>query len=277
MAIPDQIERVALLGWHLYPQSNYGRAACFEGASEAATCDLRTIEGWCAKYPNCNWRVVVGPSGIWGLDLDVPPLHKHDGIGNFARLVAKHEPLPARPTLRSGGGGLAIFFRHAGEPIRGKDGVPVLGSDPRRGRQSQTIPPSRHHKTGKPYRWLMPPWELSPPAAPGWLLNLVKPPPDPETKPPVKLASGDQSRNYAIGALYHAVRRVAGARDGSRNNTLNNESMALGRFVQTGSLSESEIRDALIAAARANGMTVSDGVRAALLTIDSGLSAARRG
>jgi hypothetical protein len=274
--IPDDIERVALLGWHVYPQSNYGRAACFEGAHSAASCDLDTIAGWARAYPACNWRVVFGPSRIWGLDLDTPPLHRHDGIANFAALAAEQPTLPARPTLRSGGGGLAIFFSHSGEPIRGKDGVPVLGSDPRRGQQSQTIPPSRHHSTGKPYYWIVPPWQTSPPPAPAWLLEAVRPIPEQIPKPAVKLASGDAARNYAVAALYHAVRRVATVAKGGRNNTLNAETYALARFVLSGSLSEAEVRDALFAAAQANGMTGDDGARSALLTIDSGLKSRRR-
>ena len=276
MAIPDDIERVALLGWHVYPQSNYGRAACFEGAHGAASCDLDTIAGWCRAYPNSNWRVVCGPSRIWGLDLDVPPIHLHDGIANFSKLAAEHEPLPRRPAMRSGGGGLAIFFEHRGELIRGKAGVPVPGSDPRRERQAQTIPPSRHHSTGKPYYWIVAPWETSPPAAPRWLLDAVKPPMEPPVKPVAQLATGDRARNYAVGALYNAVRRVGAAGKGSRNDTLNTEAFALARFVLTGALSESEVRDALFAAAQASGLTGDDGSRSALLTIDSGLKSRRR-
>jgi Bifunctional DNA primase/polymerase, N-terminal len=276
MSIPDEIERVALLGWHVYPQSNYGRAACFEGAHAAATADLDTISGWSRAYPACNWRVVCGPSRIWGLDLDVPPLHLHDGIANFAKLAAEHSPLPRRPQMRSGGGGLAIFFAHAGEPIRGRAGVPVPGADPRRERQTQTIPPSRHHSTGKPYYWITAPWETSPPSAPDWLLASVRPPAEPPPKPAVQLVSGDAARNYAVGALYQAVRRVGAAGKGTRNDTLNAETYALARFVLTGALGESEVRDALYAAAQASGLTGDDGARSALMTIDSGLKSRRR-
>src|SRR5947207_616237 len=90
---PD-IERVARLGWHLYPTSSRGRAACFEGASEAATNDLEQLARWSRHYSGCNWRVVCGPSGLWGLDCDVPPIHEHDGISALAALVKVHGPLP---------------------------------------------------------------------------------------------------------------------------------------------------------------------------------------
>lgn len=270
--IPPEIEAVALLGWHIYPASNYSRAACFEGASDAATCDLDTIERWAKQYPACNWRVVAGPSGIWGVDLDTPVTHKHDGIAAFKAIIAEHEPLPLRPTMRSGGGGMAIFFRHTGEPIIGKGGHPKPGIDPRRGQQSQTIPPSRHHQTGRPYRWLVPPWEVSPPRAPAWLLELVKPTPEPDLKAPARLDSGEKARRYAIGWLYHAVRRIASAPEGDRNNALNRECYGIARNVASGALTEGEIRDAFTAAARAARLPI----REACLTIESGLKSRRK-
>ena len=100
MIHPD-VERIALLGWHVYPQSAYSRAGCFEGAHAAATDDLDTIDKWCQDYPGCNWRVVFGSSGLVGFDCDVPPLHLHDGVAAMAALVAEHGQLPPRPTARS--------------------------------------------------------------------------------------------------------------------------------------------------------------------------------
>jgi hypothetical protein len=274
-SIPDEIERVALLGWHVYPHSRHGRAGCFEGAHAAASCDLDTIAAWCRDFPACNWRVVFGPSGLIGFDCDVPPIHLHDGIAALADLVSLNSPLPLRPTLRSGGGGLAIIFRDTGVPIVGSGGKPAPGIDPRRGRQSQTIPPSTHHSTRQAYRWLAAPWETPLPPAPDWLLDLVRPPPVAAPAAPAVLRTGDQARNYAIGALKNAVRRVAVAGSGNRNNALNAECFSVARFVNDGSLTESEVRQALFAAAQANGVVAEDGPRAALLTIDSGLKSRR--
>ena len=223
MRLHPDIERVALLGWHLYPTSMRTKAACLRGATDAATCDLDQIERWSREFRGCNWRVVFGPSGLWGLDCDVPPGHANDGIANLNALVKLHGPLPARPQARSGGGGLALFFRHDGEPIIGEAGHPALGIDPRRGRQSQTIPPSRHHRTGQPYRWLGAPWEINAPLAPAWLLRLVAPPtPPPISDQPRRLRDAPEGRRrYVLAALRNAVQRVASAADGSRNSTLN--------------------------------------------------------
>jgi hypothetical protein len=249
-----EIERLAILGWRLYPASSGSKAGCFKGATDAATCDLDQLARWDRAYPHCNWRVVMEGSNIWCLDCDVPPGHADDGIANLARLVAVHGPIPPRPQLRSGGGGLALFFRDTGSPIIGAAGNPALGIDPRRGRQSQTVPPSRHFTTGQPYRWIDPPWDVEPPPAPAWLLRLVAPPPEPEWPSRPSSRPPEQERRYAIAALRNAVQRVATAPQGARNCTLNAQAFALRRFVAIGSLGVSEIAYAMATAAEQVGL-----------------------
>lgn len=265
--IPEEVERLALLGWELYPQSTWGRAACIKDPTEHATSDLDIIAGWCRAFPGCNWRIVFGHK-LWGIDLDVPPGHASDGVANFAAWAKQYDPLPPRPVMRTGGGGLAIIFRNDGAPIIGKSGVPVDGADPRRGRQSQTVPPSIHHTTKQPYRWIVAPWDVDPPVAPAWLLSAVKPPPEPEAKAPdlTKI-----TRPYVIAALHNSIRRVAAAPQGHRNNTLNQNTRSLGKMVGE-ELSEAEIRDCMMAAARAAAIPI----REAMLTIESALKSARK-
>src|SRR3954454_3956920 len=86
--------------------------------------------------------------------------HTADGVVALAGLVKQHGPIPPRPMTRSGGGGLALFFRHCGEPIHGATGWPVPGIDPRRGKLSVTVPPSIHVRTRRPYVWTVAPWEI---------------------------------------------------------------------------------------------------------------------
>lgn len=268
--IPPEIEAVALLGWCVFPASQYSRASCFSGAHEAATYDLDTIAMWCREYPGCNWRLAFGLSGLWGLDIDaVGPGHASDGIASFRDLSARHGGLPHCPTTRSGGGGYAVFFKHNGEPIAGKSSYPAPGIDPRRGRQSVTLPPSRHTGNGQPYVWLRAPWELNTTVAPRWLIEAVRPPPEPPRGPPPDLSDGDKARNYAVAALRHAISRVATAPSGQANDTLNRESYAMAKFL--GAISESEIRECLLAGARARAIPI----REAMATIDSGIRSRR--
>lgn len=252
MTINSDVERLALLGWRLHPVSRSSRAACFKGANAAASYDLDMLERWSDQYPGCNWAAIMEGSGIWGLDLDVPGgNHAHDGVAAFAALVAVHGPVPPRPMIRTGGsGGLALLFRHQGEPIIGATGSPAPGIDPRRGRQAIAVPPSIHHRTGLPYTWIAPPWEIAPPIAPAWLLRLVTPPPEPPLRAPRPLDASQ--RPYAVGALRKAVERVASAVPGQRNDTLNREAWSVARFV--GVLQPSEIAEALSHAGRVAGL-----------------------
>lgn len=270
---PD-IERLALLGWRLHPASRTTRAARFKGAAEAATYDLDQLAEWTRAYPGCNWRVVMEGSDIWALDVDAPgPDHEADGISALAKLVAEHGPLPPRPMTRSGGGGYALFFRHDGEPIAGRSGTPAPGIDPRRGRLTVTIPPSRHITTRQPYRWITAPWEVSPPSAPAWLLKLVAPPPDPPWPAQPRITPfGTPHRTYAVAALRRAVEEVATARPGQRNDQLNRSVWSVARFISAGLLEPSEIAEALAHAGRVAGLHRMEVER----TLASGLKAGAR-
>jgi hypothetical protein len=263
----DDIERLALLGWRLYPSAPTGKKGLIRGGSDRATYDLNQLAAWSQEFPRANWRVVFGGSGIWAIDCDVPPLHKDDGVQGMKDLVAVHGPLPKMPLMRSGGGGLVMFFRDTGAAIIGESGHPAPGCDPRRGRQSQTIPPSLHHTTRRPYRWLRAPWEISPPDAPTWLLRLVEPPPVPAwVRAPV--ATTDRARQK----LMHAVMAVTRAPEGTRNDVLNRRSYQIGRYIAQGLVDHQEGVDLLVGAARSTGLPF----REAALTIKSGIEAGLR-
>lgn len=77
--------------------------------------------------------------------------------------------------------------------------------------------------------------------------------------------------SYCENALYAECERVAAARQGKRNDTLNRAAFALGQLVGAGALDPSETVDALLGAAARCGLgerearnTVASGVRAGL-------------
>jgi hypothetical protein len=220
------------------------------------------LEAWSREFPGCNWRMICEGSGVWGLDVDVPSEdHDHDGPAALATLSNQYGPIPPRPMTRSGGGGLALFFRHRGEPIHGATGWPVPGIDPRRGKLSVTVPPSIHIRTRRSYRWAVAPWEVSPPDAPGWLLKAVAPPPEPLGRPisdDIGKAGPARRRQYAEAALRNAIGRVASAREGQRNDTLNKTMFSLVRLARSGDLTMREIADCMAVAARHAGLTASE-------------------
>lgn len=270
-ALPADVEAVALLGWHLYPFWKGAKAGCFEGAHDAATTDLDRLAAWSDAYRNCNWRVVCGPSGLFGLDVDRPGTHKADGFAALAALTARHGPLPPRPMTRTGGsGGAVLFFRHDGEPLRGKSGFPTPGLDPHRGRQAIVIPPSIHPVTGGHYTWRAgaAPWEMNPPPIPAWLAHLLKPPPEPEWHRHAWTPTGERAR----GAVMRAVHAVQDAPSGAGNDTLNAQAFKLGTWCGAGLLAETDAAAELMAAAQARSIPV----REARDTIRSGLRAGIR-
>jgi hypothetical protein len=266
----SDIERLALLGWRLYPASAYSRAACIKEPGASATCDLAKLRVWSSEFPGCNWRMVCEGSGVWSLDVDAPSDdHAADGVAALASLVKQHGPIPPRPMTRSGGGGYALFFRHRGEPIHGATGWPVPGIDPRRGRLSVTVPPSIHIRTRRPYVWVVAPWDLPPPDAPAWLLAAVAPPPMPAAWPisgDIANASPARRRHYAEAALRNAIGRVAGASAGQRNYVLNRETFSLVRLARVGDLSIREIANCMAVAARHSGLAAPE-VQATLRSV----------
>jgi hypothetical protein len=206
---------------------------------------LDTLAEWAREFSDCNWRVVMGPSNLWGLDIDAAGAeHKADGIAAFADLAKAYAPLPRQPRTRSGGGGLALFFRGTDQPISGKTGTPAPGIDPRRGGLSVTIPPSIHHTTGVRYRWITAPWDVAPPVAPDWLLRLVRPPPEPARQDVDIVTSSAATR-----ALIKAMAAIRDAPSGAANDTLNRRAHYVARCVAGGALSEEEAVNALYAAA----------------------------
>jgi len=251
-SLPPEIEAVAAMGWHLYPSVVGSKAACFPSASDAATSDADILRDWYHEFHQPNWRLVFGPSGLIGLDLDVPPGHSHDGVAGLKAIADRHGGIPPRPTARSGGGGLGLFWTAPAVSIRGDAGHPAPGCDPRRGRQSQTIPPSTHWRTGNVYHWIIPPWDCPPPECPPWLVDLIREPPPPPIRraPPPDIRTGDERREFADQMLRRAIGWVVRAPAGAANNTLNSTTHYLAReFLPDGSLTEAEITYAMEAAA----------------------------
>ena len=83
--------------------------------------------------------------------------------------------------------------------------------------------------------------------------------------------SGDRRRAQAY--LDGVIRNLERATRPGRNNALNGAAWTLGHWVAAGALEQSEVEDALYAAALANGLVADDGERQCWATIRSGLGA----
>jgi hypothetical protein len=268
MPLSWQIRRLADLGWRLYP-SLPNRKAAFKGFVEKATTNVGILASWSDAYHSCNWSVIPSGSGIWALDVDVPSLdHKADGVLGMRELCSRHGALPPGPRGRSGGGGYLLVFRDEGHRICSRPGTPCPGVDPRAGTCSFTVEPSIHRRGGR-YRWIIPPWEMKPPAAPEWLIRLVAPP---TPSAPPHQSRRLRSDDLASAIFARCLSRLLNARPGERNAVLNAQAFTAGGLIEAGTLEAGLAIRVLYEHARYAGLPDSE-CRA---TIRSGLAAGRR-
>ncbi len=164
---------------------------------EDFTRDETVIRAWLRQYPGCNWGVTQ--PGVICLDVDP----RHGGSVRALNLRPEHETL----TIRTGGGGWHLYYRHTG-PVRGKvqglQGIDVKSG----GRGYLVAPGSIHPITGKPYR-LHRDAPIAP--LPEHLRALIAVPEWTPPQTPVR-ASGDRWDGL--------VRSVSEAQPGNRNGTL---------------------------------------------------------
>lgn len=73
------------------------------------------------------------------------------------------------------------------------------------------------------------------------------------------VTANEGDRRYALGALRGEVGEVEGAEPGDRHGAVNRAAFKLARFIASGSLTEDEVEEALIAAAWAAGLTDGEG------------------
>ncbi|WP_112469437.1 phage/plasmid primase, P4 family [Streptomyces triticisoli] len=133
------------------------------------------------------------------------------------------------------------------------------------------IGPGSVHATGVIYELEDP--EQPPVAAPDWLLTALTTKPAPAPAPagpaaPIQLDTR-QLDAYTRKAVQAECDAIANAADKTQNNTINTAAFNLGTLVGAGALTETEARQALLAAARAGNHP--DG--RAIPTINSGLTA----
>ncbi|MFJ3663125.1 phage/plasmid primase, P4 family [Streptomyces sp. NPDC090119] len=131
------------------------------------------------------------------------------------------------------------------------------------------IGPGSIHATGVLYE--LADADQPPAAAPEWLLTTLttKPAAPAPAAPGTVVLPADRHDAYTRRALQAECDAIAAATDGDQNNQINTSAFNIGTLVGAGALTETEARDALLAAARAGHHPDSR----ALPTIHSGLTA----
>jgi replicative DNA helicase len=166
-----------------------------------------TIRAWWAKWPDANIGIVCGAaSGVVVLDID----KRHGGKQSLEELERRHEMLLPTATVRTGGGGNHLFFRHPGGEIRNKAGLDGLPGLDVRGDGGYVVAPSSLHISGKTYEWEADPEEVPMADMPLWLVDLLTARSPPNEKSP-EADAGDAisegRRNATLTSLGGSMRR----------------------------------------------------------------------
>ena len=130
-----------------------------------ATTKADRIRAWWERWPEANVGVPTGErSGLLILDVDA----KAGGPESLTALEQTHGVLPRTTRVRTGGGGVHVYFRYpGGEVVRNSAGLLGPGLDVRGEGGYIVVPPSH---TQSAYEWL----EKAPLAQPTWLLECLR-------------------------------------------------------------------------------------------------------
>lgn len=271
-------------GWAVFPVQGIsgGRCCCRMGDCSSpgkhpltrhgvrdATIDARVIAGWWKRWPDANLGLATGrASGVVVIDVDPPR-----GELSLTRLVDAGRELPETATVRTGSGGLHLYFLASGFPLGNSAGrlpgvgLELPGIDLRADRGYVVAPPSVH-VSGSRYEWIGVEVGLAEP--PVWLAPTEQVPTS-ALASPARVTPGSNSP-YGLAALSGELEELDGAQVGARNHTLNRCAFRLGRLVAGGELNEAEVVEALRTRAQSRGLSAREIER----TISSGLAAGRR-
>jgi Bifunctional DNA primase/polymerase, N-terminal len=282
----------AARGWHVFPCAPGGKQPALRGNwQELATTSAGQVRDWWGRAPY-NVGIACGPSGLVVIDLDLPhgegagdaedegalfPLSGADRLSRLARKHGKRYP-GGTYAVDTPSGGCHLYFAAADGQVRVRnsagglgphidvraDGGYVVGAGSRGGAGSYT---ARGDGT------------RAPAPLPDWLGRLVAEaaaaPEVPAPRAPATFTSAAdraQGRAYAMAALRAETERVAAARPGTRNDTLNRAAFSLGQLVAEGLLPPVPVITGLVSAARHAGLPEREAVR----TVRSGLAGGAR-
>lgn len=188
--------RCAAKGWPVLPLR--GKLPATVHGCKDATTDRGVVAEWWRRDPEANLGIATGTrAGVWVLDLDL-----HDptasGLVSMQALEGVHGPLPDTLTVRTGTGGLHMYWRMPQDrKVRNRAAIRA-GIDARGDGGYVVAPPSVHPTTGTTYE--VPDLGRHPVVdAPLWLLDLVAPLAAPRNPAPpaptgIRLPPGEYDR-----------------------------------------------------------------------------------
>ncbi len=272
----------ALSGWHVFPCAVGGKRPALRGNwQDLATTSPGQIREWWAHAPY-NIGIACGPSGLVVIDLDMPhdegdedaagalfPLSGADILSGLASQRGERYP-GGTYTVDTPSGGCHLYFSASGDPrLRNSAGVVgphidvradggyVVGAGSRIGGRAYTARGRR-----------------APAPLPSWLAQAIRDSNAAPAVPPPRLpvTGRAEGRAYAMTVLRAETERVASARPGTRNVTLNRAAFVLGQLVAAGFIPPLPVVSSLIDAARYAGLPEGEAVR----TVRSAMTAGAR-
>ena len=124
-----------------HPRTSHGH--------KEATRDRARVAQWWSEWPNAGIATPTGKlAGIWVLDVDP----RHGGDASLAALVENYEALPGTLRVRTGGGGLHIYFTLPPGDHKWRKGI-GRGLDVKAEGGYVVLPPTLH-LSGRRYEWL---------------------------------------------------------------------------------------------------------------------------
>jgi putative DNA primase/helicase len=237
-----------------------------------ATNDPKQIKAWWTSWPNANIGFPAKPNGVIVIDVDF------QGMQNWRSILAQYPDIAETWTQNTPGGGCHVIYRAPDAVIGNRDLAPGINVRGVKGDGGYIVLTPSVHPNGMRYHWSygMGPDEIEIAPLPQYLIDLLATPrtasnpPAVVERPSAECRSGQSA--YTKAALDGEVDRVRHAINGTRNNTLNKSSFALGQFVGSGELNRSEVDNKLLNAALTSGLSESE----ARATINSGIEAGIR-
>lgn len=234
------------------------------GGLKSATTDELQVKLWWGHWPSANVAIRTGEvSGLVVLDIDP----EHGGEASLEAVIERRGALPACRTVRTGSGGLHLYFAHPGVPVRNDAGRKLGSGIDVRGDGGYVIAPPSRHASGGLYVVEAHSRRL-PPLPERMLRDLTRQPERPRFPAP---PPGSIPLRWAEKALEGELGRLRSAKVGARNDTLNRIAFRLGQLVGAGALREEQVERVLVEGACAVGLPEGE----AIATVHSGLGAGR--
>jgi hypothetical protein len=216
--------------------SSVGKHPMTANGVKDASGEAAIVKAWWADQPLANIGLATG-GNIYVVDLD--------GAAGMAAWEFMIQTLPYTPTrtVITGGGGRHHYFRPPHPDLRNTHWKIAEGIDTR-GMGGYVLLPPSNHVSGSRYEWAEPRLPTQP--LPDWITQRVTPQRvTPQQAPAIRFG---ETTPYGWGVLRASVARISAAREGNRNETLNEEAFNVGQWIGGGLIDPRGVADQLIAA-----------------------------